>query len=355
MKGLRQAKPAILRAGSLISSVALLILLLILTVKSHQNLCSPLFLTTLVAWITMNLTQLIEKSQQRNFRLRLNHLIESGDPQDAILELDLQGKLEDCQDQEILEMLAMHLQESTASNTLKIEAELHALQNQINPHFLYNTLEIIRSRAMIQGNDDVSEMVESLAMQFRYCINNSGEMATLQQELDHLHNYLLIQRYRFGDRFQYKELIDETDEQLFCSKLPVLTLQPIVENALLHGINPRVEGGCIVLRVKVVSDRLQISVEDDGIGIPELELQKIRHALGENRPPERRRGKKSSGIALYNVNSRIRLYFGDRYGVDMTSTVGVGTCVLVTLPLIYSDEESRTNERRSSVRGESDN
>ena len=355
MKGLKQIKPGILRAGSSISSVILLLLLLIMAFKSHQKSYFPLLLVALAAWGVMNLVRLTIKAQQEDFRVRLHHLIESGDPQDALLDLDHRGKLANHRDQEILETLAVHLQESTAANTLKIEAELHALQNQINPHFLYNTLEIIRSRALMQGNEDVSEMVESLAMQFRYCINNSGEMATLQQELDHVHNYLLIQRYRFGDRFQYKEVIDETDERLFGIKLPVLTLQPIVENALVHGINPRVEGGCIVLRVESVSDRIHISVEDDGIGIPELELQKTRHALAENRPPERRQGKRSSGIALYNVNSRIRLYFGERYGVDLTSTVGVGTSVFITLPQIHLEEESRISERRGFVRREFNN
>lgn len=335
------------------SAMMPLVLIAMLVLRERRGLLWPIFGLALLLWAaTLALHALLGDYQDR-FRLWLGRLMESGDPQDMLLEGESRGEIPDPADQEILEKLAVYLQESTAANTLKIEAELHALQNQINPHFLYNTLEIIRSRALLQGNGDVSEMVESLAMQFRYCINNSGEMATLQQELDHVHNYLLIQRYRFGDHFHYQEFIDRDDERLPECRVPVLTLQPIVENALIHGVNPRVEEGHIALYVAVVSDRLEITIEDDGVGIPEPELQKLRQLLREGRSPERRQGKKSSGIAMYNVNSRIRLYFGDRYGVDLTSTVGVGTWVHLKLPLRYSDGENRANERRGSLRGES--
>lgn len=240
---------------------------------------------------------------------------------------------------ELLEQLENRLAESATAGALKTEAELHALQNQINPHFLYNTLEIIRSRALIQGNHDVAEMVESLALQFRYCINSQGELATLQQELDHVHNYLLIQRYRFGDRIRYKEIIHDPEERVMNSKIPMLTLQPIIENALIHGVNPRVEGGCITLRVRASEKRLYLSVEDDGVGIAEEEVKKMRRALQENAavPLAREQEKHSSGIAMRNVNQRIRLYFGQGYGVDISSTSGVGTSVFITLPRIYMD------------------
>ncbi len=185
-------------------------------------------------------------------------------------------------------------------------------------------------------------MVESLALQFRYCINRSGEMATLEQELDHVRNYLLIQHYRFGDHFRYKEVIDSEDSSsILGSRLPVMTLQPIVENALLHGVNPKVEGGCITLRVRATSRRLHIAIEDDGVGIPEAELQCVRDALWENTPAgyQKAGSSHSLGIAMRNVNQRIRFYFGENYGVDITSTKGFGTSVFVTLPLLSADGE----------------
>ena len=108
----------------------------------------------------------------------------------------------------MLEQVFDKLHEVSIARALKTEAELHALQNQINPHFLYNTLEIIRSRAMRRGSADVAEMAEALGMLFRYCVNSPGELATLAQELDNVHHYLLIQRYRYGDRFTYEEHIE---------------------------------------------------------------------------------------------------------------------------------------------------
>ena len=239
-------------------------------------------------------------------------------------------------EREILEQVEERLRQTSLAETLKTEAELHALQNQINPHFLYNTLEIIRSRALTQGNKDVAEMAEALALQFRYCINRSGDMAALEQELENVHNYLLIQRYRYGSRFSYEEEFAESAGNAMGSLLPVMTLQPLVENALVHGINPKIEGGTVRLRVSASENRLHIAIEDDGVGIPPEQLRKLREQLHSNRRPEERRGRnsRSMGIALDNVNQRIRHCFGEGYGVDLTSTQGSGTTVNVTLPLI---------------------
>ena len=227
------------------------------------------------------------------------------------------------------------LQSSDTTEALKIEAELHALQNQINPHFLYNTLEIIRSRAMVQGNMDVARMVEALALQFRYCINHSGEMATVEQELDNIHNYLLIQRYRYGDRFSFREVLGEPAGELLQYALPIMTLQPLIENALVHGVCPKVEGGSIVLRISRSASRLHIQVEDNGVGIGEEDLLQIRRVLqGKQQAEKAGKGKGIKlGIALPNVNQRVKHYFGDAYGLDLTSLQGVGTTITLTIPL----------------------
>lgn len=170
-------------------------------------------------------------------------------------------------------------------------------------------------------------------MLFRYCINSPGELATLAQELDNIHDYLLIQRYRYGDRFVYQEVIDDESEEVMNSNLPVMTLQPIIENALVHGINPKIEGGKIVLSVKVLQNRIQISVEDDGVGIPEDALKRVRQSLREgNSAAKGCPNTHSIGIAMENVNKRIQFYFGMQYGVDIASTQDVGTLVTVTLP-----------------------
>ena len=237
-------------------------------------------------------------------------------------------------EQELLGSLSLQLEETSTAEILKKEAELHALQNQINPHFLYNTLEVIRSRAMKQNVSDVAEMVESLAMQFRYCINSTGDMATLQQELDHVKNYLLIQRYRLGDRFKYQEIIHDPEGIALKSHMPVMTLQPVIENSLMHGINPKIEGGTITVRIGIRGQRLLLAIEDDGIGMSEEALVRMRRKLNENAPARRENEKgASNGIAMQNVNQRIKVYFGEQYGIDITSTQGVGTSVFITLPL----------------------
>ena len=303
----------------------------------------PLAAVIFLAGLTAAGLPLAALCRRKLFLGQLEALIQGADPDETLLEAERGCRLPE-EDLESLRQLAAQLAEYSVEGTLKTEAELHALQNQINPHFLYNTLEIIRSRAMVQGNSDVAEMVESLALQFRYCINRSGEMATLEEELDHVRNYLLIQHYRFGEHFRYQTVIDSEDGALLGSRLPVMTLQPIVENALVHGVNPRVEGGCITLRVRATSRRLHIVVEDDGVGMPEEELQRVRRALLKNTSADYQRAGSSNslGIAMRNVNQRIRFYFGENYGVDITSTQGVGTSVFVTLPLLYADGDERT-------------
>lgn len=324
-----------------VAAAALIVLLASLLWMARRSGGGPAFWIGLTDLLVVAVGGFVAFRQSAIFQAQLEGLIRTGDLEEARFEdPDANHPLYDSEAQELLEHLEERLLESSSATALKVEAELRALQYQINPHFLYNTLEIIRSRAMVQGNSDVCEIVESLAMQFRYCINSSGDMATLQQELDHVHNYMLIQHYRFGDRIRYEMIIQRENEWVLQSKMPVLTLQPIIENALLHGINPKVDGGSITLRVELTSRRLHILIEDDGVGINEADLQKMRHRLRENKAPEiPSHGKRSSGIAMRNVNARIHLYFGENYGVDISSTLGVGTTVIVTLPITCMEGE----------------
>lgn len=288
---------------------------------------------TIVAFAAMSWLYAAELRRNLIIRRELEKCI-GGEEDEDYLPPEEKERFLHMTDAEMLDMALRQLHEASASRALKTEAELHALQNQINPHFLYNTLEIIRSRAMRRGNEDVAEMVEALGMLFRYCINSPGELATLAQELDNIHDYLLIQRYRYGDRFTYHEVIEDDSEIVMNSSLPVMTLQPLIENALVHGINPKTQGGSIILRVECLRDRLKIVVEDDGVGIEEEELQRVRRSLRERGGSgASSTGKsRSVGIAMQNVNQRIQFYFGMQYGVDVASTQNVGTSVVVTLP-----------------------
>ena len=239
-----------------------------------------------------------------------------------------------------MEQALVKLQSMLDTNELisatKKQAQYLALQNQINPHFLYNTLEGIRGEALMAGLHNVAEMTEALATFFRYTISNVEQLVTLEDELDNIENYYIIQQYRFGERIHLSvECGEEDRDQLMKYRLPKLTLQPIVENAIIHGIERKVGRGNIRIKLESTAKRLLITVTDDGVGMSETRLEELRRKLDAPsfdyvKPDTEKKG----GIAVVNVNNRIRLLFGEEYGVTVCSTVGVGTDVEITLPLI---------------------
>lgn len=224
----------------------------------------------------------------------------------------------------------------------KRQAQYLALQNQINPHFLYNTLEGIRSDALEGGLITVSDMTEALSTFFRYTISNVEKFVTLEEEIANVENYFSIQKYRFGDRLQFQVCFEDTNdkEELLRAKLPKLTLQPIVENAIIHGIEGKIDQGHVFLRILATENRLIIKVTDDGMGMDENAVHELRERLQtvmyDYILPE---GSKKGGIALVNVNNRIRLLFGEAYGITVYSTQGYGTEVHVTLPRKQNEKE----------------
>ena len=226
------------------------------------------------------------------------------------------------EDRELYYLISEKVNEEMYSKNLKMEAELHALQNQINPHFLYNTLEVIRGRALVQNAQDIADMTEALATIFRYNINRPGDVATLQEEIDNVRNYMLIQNRRFGDRFRFETEIEDVEDGILTHVLPVLTLQPLVENAIYHGINERIGGGRIRLKAYLTQRDLLIIISDNGKGMDDVTLQEIHRKLvgaSEGLPVEKKTGR-GTGIALTNVNQRIKFYFGKEYGLDVKST-----------------------------------
>ena len=238
------------------------------------------------------------------------------------------------EDRELYYLISENVNEEMYSKNLKMEAELHALQNQINPHFLYNTLEVIRGRALVQNAQDIADMTEALATIFRYNINRPGDVATLQEEIDNVRNYMLIQNCRFGDRFRFETEIEDVEDGILTHVLPVLTLQPLVENAIYHGINERIGGGRIRLKAYLTQRDLLIIISDNGKGMDDVTLQEIHRKLvgaSEGLPVEKKTGR-GTGIALTNVNQRIKFYFGKEYGLDVKSTLGIGTTITITIP-----------------------
>lgn len=225
---------------------------------------------------------------------------------------------------------------------LLVQARMRALQNQINPHFLYNTLDTIRSYALMEDCSEVAEMTEALATMFRYNISKPGDMGSLREELENVNNYFLIQKYRFGDKFHLSLEIDEEDEHLKECRLPRLSIQPLVENAIHHGLENKSGSGIVRIEIERISDRLQIRVSDNGVGMPREELLKLREKLQQGIQFEIEPGKKrSSGIAIVNLNQRLKLAFGEEYGVSVSSIGQVGTFFTIVIPCILRSQEEK--------------
>ena len=192
------------------------------------------------------------------------------------------------------------------------QAEYLALQNQINPHFLYNALEAIRTDALLANCPDIAETTEALATFFRYTISNVQEYVTFSDELDNAENYFTIQRCRFGDKISLE--LELENERLLEVRMPKLILQPLVEN----------------------SDRtFFLRVRDDGVGMPDEQVERLNAQFGGVGGADMTQP--CGGIALRNVNSRIRLMFGEDYGLHLFSAAGVGTECCVTLPLRFRE------------------
>lgn len=217
------------------------------------------------------------------------------------------------------------MEETYKSKVQEREAQLRALQAQINPHFLYNTLDTINWIAIGHNAHDISQMIDGLAKYFRLSLNKGRDLVSVTDELNLAKVYLEIQQTRFPKSFEVHFDIEEGLDDI---EMPKLTLQPIVENALLHGIRKsKGKSGSILIKARKEEGVLILSVTDDGIGMePEL----MQSLLTEPRPTMKSDGSGSS-YGLYNVNERIKLFAGDAYGLELLSTLGEGTTVTVRM------------------------
>ncbi len=226
-----------------------------------------------------------------------------------------------------------------ASELLVRQVEFSTLQGQINPHFLYNTLDSIRGHALDTGADDIASMAEALSQFFRYSISRTGDFVTVQQELDSIGNYFHIQRYRFGQGLQLHLTVDDEDD-LSLYYMPKLSLQPLVENSIAHGFSDTPTCGIVAMSVVISRTRLTITVEDNGVGMDEATLTALREKVNTVIPPQitptptHRGSSPHSGLGLNNVNQRIKLFFGQDYGLFISATPQLGTTIVLELPLI---------------------
>lgn len=218
-------------------------------------------------------------------------------------------------------------------------AELRLLQEQINPHFLYNTLDTIVW--LIEGNDPdkAVNMVVSFSEFFRLVLSKGKEFITIQEEERHIRRYLEIQQVRYRDILEYEICIDS---ELYPFRILKLTLQPLVENALYHGIKYKRAKGRISIVGKKEGNLIRFIVRDDGVGMEPEELAKLREEI--TRPCQ----ETEKGFGLANVNERIRMNFGMQYGMQIESVKNEGTCVSITIPMEYmkvsNEKETEENE-----------
>lgn len=227
----------------------------------------------------------------------------------------------------------------------KRQAQYLALQNQINPHFLYNTLESIRGEALIAGLDSVADMTEALAKFFRYTITKVENLVSVEEELDNCETYFRIQKYRFGDRLQlHIECDSEEWEDIMSCRIPKLTLQPILENSIIHGTELKIGTGNLRIQFERTQDRLLIRISDDGVGMDEETLVKLNRKLGRDGNTLSQGEEKKGGIALANVNNRIHLLFGEEYGMHVYSVPQKGTDVEITIPFVMDRNSMQAGE-----------
>jgi two-component system sensor histidine kinase YesM len=239
--------------------------------------------------------------------------------------------------------------ELDANRLLKLskrQAQYRALQNQINPHFLYNTLESIRSEALVAGLNSVADMTEALAVFFRYTISKVENLVTVEEELQNCDTYFRIQQYRFGPRLKLNIVCSPEDkDEIYRCRIPKLTLQPILENGIIHGTEFKIGAGKLTVKLERTEKLLNILVSDDGVGMDEASLAALNEKLDQSgRAFQEDKEEHVGGVALVNVNNRIHLLFGEEYGLHVFSIPMAGTDVRITLPMITSNREILQSE-----------
>lgn len=209
-----------------------------------------------------------------------------------------------------------------------LQLKLDLLQSQINPHFVHNTLNAMQYLALKRGAYDIREMIQSFNILLRASMSVGKDYITIKEELDCIKSYIKIQGYRYGNEFNVRY---DVDERFMQYKIPKLILQPLVENALYHGILPKENEGTIVIKIIESAKGINIRIIDDGVGISHERINKILEHKG---------GSTMTGlnnIGIFNINERLKLYFGEGYQLGISSNSGIGTCFYFDIPLMIDE------------------
>ncbi|WP_020620981.1 cache domain-containing sensor histidine kinase [Paenibacillus daejeonensis] len=222
-----------------------------------------------------------------------------------------------------------HSLKESAEARVAVEMEkLRLLQAQINPHFLYNTLALVKSMAMDVKSTEISGTIDALAKFFRLALNRGGDKLSMRDELDHVRAYLEIHNWRYPGRL---ETVWEIEDEVLDCRIIKITLQPIVENALQHAFKHSGGRGCILIRARLATDYLDIEITDDGVGMAPDTLLTLQAEMRVRDRRVRQAGD-DGGFGLYNVHERLRRHYGESFRMDMISSPGSGTTIRLKIP-----------------------
>lgn len=217
--------------------------------------------------------------------------------------------------------LEKYINKSYVAELNQKKAELISLENQINPHFLYNTLESIRMKAICNGDKEVGKMLYILATLFRFQVKEKG-IITIAQEVKYAKMYLELFKFKYDNNYEYYFYYDE---DILSNEIMKLTIQPLVENYLVHGINMDSNNNVVIITIRKVEDYIEIEIKDNGVGIEDIKLNEIKEKLHKGEY-------NGNSIGLINVHERIRMYYGKKYGVSIENGEIEGTKVTVKVP-----------------------
>ena len=231
--------------------------------------------------------------------------------------------------QTMLEENNRYIKSEYENKMILMDTQMKALESQINAHFLYNTLEAINSLAEIEEAEDISVMALALGDMFRYSIKTKGALVTLEKELAHVKNFVAIQQIRFDNGFRFEM---DVPEELYSCRILKLILQPLVENALYHGLLHCNAGSSIYLSARKENKIIYFTVKDDGVGMASETLEQLQKLLEEKPKFGELSQHANEIIGLKNINARIRLYYGEDYGLSVKSEQRCGTTVQIKIP-----------------------
>lgn len=273
------------------------------------------FISSQITRRITNLSVAMDHVQEGNFSTRLSV---QGNDEIAELSHHFNSMLKD---------LRRLMNEVVETQKEKRKRELEILQAQINPHFIYNTLDTLQWKALEYGASDLSELILSLSSFFRVSLSKGKEMIPLREEIKHVRSYLDIQKARYEEILTYEIQVEESLDDVF---LPKILLQPLVENAIYHGIKPKLAQGKISILAQLEGEDLLLKVQDNGVGMTEEQVNQLEEAFEGKRAPV--------SYGLHNVHQRIRLTYGNPYGLHVESCLQDGTTVTIRLPMEKKEE-----------------